>query len=70
MPAIMIVVALMVLIPVAKPILDGGATWTDIMTKPTEACEHTGLFNFLFIQNFIHPSESVSLKKYFFLKKK
>jgi len=60
MPAIMIVTALMVLLttPLAKPLLDGGATWTDVMVKPTEACERTGIFNFFFIQNFIHPAES------------
>lgn len=32
MPSIMIVVALLVLLPLAKPILDGGATWQDVST--------------------------------------
>ena len=52
MPAIMITVALVVLLPLAKTVLDGGATWADIVPKHSSACEETGLFNFLFIQNF------------------
>lgn len=60
MPAIMIIVALFVLLPIAKPFLDGGATWSDIVEKPSKACESYGLINFLFIQNFFSPSESVS----------
>lgn len=59
MPSIMIVVALVVLLPLGKQILDGGATWNDIVLKPSLACERTGIFNFFFIQNFIYPSESV-----------
>lgn len=59
MPAIMIGVSLLVLLPLAKTALDGGATWNDIISKPSMACENTGILNFFFYQNFIHPSESV-----------
>lgn len=59
MPAIMIVVGILILLPLVKSYLNGGPTWEDFIPRPSQSCQQTGLYNLFFIQNFIHPEQSV-----------
>lgn len=63
MPAVMIVVAMLVLLPLAKSYVSGGPTWEDFVPKPARQCEQTGLYNLLFVQNFLHPDVSVGSRR-------
>lgn len=59
MPAVMLVVGFIVLLPLARTYMNGGPTWEDFVPRPAHACEKTGIYNLFFIQNFIHPDRSV-----------
>jgi hypothetical protein len=63
MPAVMIVSAIIILLPLVKNYLNGGPTWEDFIPRPAQSCQKNGIYNLLFVQNFIHPDQSVRLER-------
>lgn len=56
-PIVMIATGWLIVLPLAKKLYRGGPTWGDFVPKPARACEENGLYNLLFVQNFLTPSE-------------
>lgn len=56
-PIIMIATGWLIVLPLAKKMYRGGPTWGDFVPKPASACERNGLYNLLYVQNFLSPTE-------------
>ncbi|XP_053208215.1 nose resistant to fluoxetine protein 6-like [Panonychus citri] len=60
-PIVMIAVGWLTILPLGKKIYRGGPTWGDFVPKASANCANNGLFNLLYIQNFLDPA-SMCLK--------
>lgn len=60
LPAIFLAVGLVITFPIWLP---PGPLNNDFIANEMKKCEQNGLWNFLFLQNYLHPSEMVTAIK-------